>query len=102
MKTPLSALGIQNGCRIMLIGKKVNCSFYRKTSEPNSSGLLCFCFCLESQIGDPDSAFMKELSLNKYSLFLFSGVTSFAVLIPSSSYGLGLSLWELGVVMLPQ
>jgi hypothetical protein len=35
METPLSALGIQNGCRLMLIGEKVNCFFHQNSSESN-------------------------------------------------------------------
>lgn len=65
METPLSALGIQNGCRVMLIGKKVNCFFHQNTSESNDEGLLCmFLFRRPSRgarVGAGEVALSKQM-----------------------------------------
>lgn len=83
----------------MLIGKKVNCFFHQNTTKSNAKVFYVY-FCVEGKIGDLDAALGKH-SLNKWSLHLCDGVTSF-VLMPSGFCWLELSLWKSRAAVLPQ
>lgn len=65
----------------MLIGKKVNCFFHQNTTKSNAKAFYAY-FCAEGKIGVLDAALVKH-SLNKCSLHLCDGVTSFVVLMAS-------------------